>query len=352
LVAVESTGCRNEEIVESKVVLHDHLDGGVRPSTVIDLAAATGTELPTLDVDELAGWFTISPGMPFAEAWQRFYVVIELLQRADALHRVAYEAVEDLAADGAVYAELRFAPLNHLRGGLDADEVLEAVVTGLRAGELATGCVARTIVCGIREDDPAEAIRAAHLAASWRDGGVVGFDLAGNEFDYPVGLHAGAYEVARTAGLGITVHAGEMAGPESIADALESAKPTRIGHGLRLIEDCDVADGRIAEMGDIAGEVLDGGLTLEVCVTSNSCLGTPVADHPVRLYRDAGFRLSVNADDRAITTTTLAREYELWRDVHRFTNDEFREINLEALEAAFCDDATKAELRSVIAGGW
>jgi len=330
-----------------RIVLHDHLDGGVRPATIIDLAADAGVELPTTVVDELATWFTIVPGMPFAEAWQRFYVVIELLQDACSLRRVAREAVEDLAADGVVYAEMRFAPLNHLRGGLSPDEVLEAVTLGLSEAEQETGCVARTIVCGIREDDPAKSANAARLAVAWKKRGVVGFDLAGNEFDFGADLHAEAYAIAREGGLGITVHAGEMVGPESIATALEAAHPTRIGHGLHLIDDCEVVDGEIVSLGDIARRILADGIMLEVCVTSNSCLGTPVVDHPVRMYHDAGIAVSVNPDDRAITTTTVAREYELWRDIHGFTDEEFAQINRAALEAAFCDEATKAKLREL-----
>ncbi len=138
-----------------KVVLHDHLDGGVRPSTVVDLAGDAGIKLPTTDVAELTRWFTIAPGMPFAEAWQRFYVAIGVLQTADALRRVAEEAVVDLAADGVVYAELRFAPMSHLLAGLTPDDVMSAVRTGLAQGERVTGCIARTIVCGIRENPPA-----------------------------------------------------------------------------------------------------------------------------------------------------------------------------------------------------
>ncbi len=338
--------------MEPKVVLHDHLDGGVRPSTIIDLARHHDVALPTQDVAELAEWFTIVPGMPFPDAWARFYLVIELLQTPEALRRVAREAVEDLAADGVVYAELRFAPLNHLAGGMNGADVVAAVVAGLSEGERETGCVARTIVCGIRENVPDESASAARLAASWLGEGVVGFDLAGNEFDFGAGLHAAAYSIARDAGLGLTIHAGEMAGPESVAEALESANPTRIGHGLHLVDDCVVHNGQIAELGDVARQVRDGGIALEVCVTSNSCLGTPVPEHPVRLYQDAGFRLSVNPDDRAITTTTVTREYDLWRSIHRFDSDEFRQINLGAIDAAFCEEGTKAQLRDVIARGW
>ncbi len=335
-----------------KIVLHDHLDGGVRPSTVVELAAAAGVDLPTTDSEQLGRWFTIVPGMPFADAWQRFYLVIALLQTREALRRVAREAVEDLAADGVAYAELRFAPLSHLSAGLSPDEVVEAVTVGLAEGERATGCVARTIVCGIREDDPVSTVAAAQLAVAWKDRGVVGFDLAGNEFDFAADLHTDAFSIARAGGIGVTVHAGEMAGCESIAVALQAAAPSRIGHGLHLIDDCVVDGGRITSLGPIAAEVRERGLMLEVCLTSNSCLGTPVGDHPVRMYFDAGFVVSVNPDDRAITTTTVSNEYDLWSNVHGFTTAEFRDINLAAVAAAFCDEATKSKLRDLVASGW
>lgn len=335
-----------------KIVLHDHLDGGVRPETVLELAVAADIALPTRDVARLRSWFTIAPGMPFGEAWERFHAAIAVLQTEAALRRVAREAVEDLAADGVIYAELRFAPLNHLDGGLNAGQVLAAVQAGLAEGQAATGCVTRTIVCGIRENEPGESAAAARLAVAWRDRGVVGFDLAGNEFDFGADLHAEAFAIARDGGLGVTVHAGEMAGPRSVAGALDAAKPTRIGHGWRLIEDCAVQDGRIGQLGLTAATVRDEGIILEVCLTSNSCLGTPVPDHPVRLLYDAGFKVSVNPDDRAITTTTVAREYSLWRDSHGFTDTEFRQINLDAIDAAFCDDVAKRRLRAAVTAGW
>ncbi len=339
-------------VPQPKVVLHDHLDGGVRPQTVIELAAGLDVELPTTDPVELASWFTITPGMEFGQAWQRFYVAIAVMQSPDALRRIAREAVEDLAADGVVYAELRFAPLNHLSGGLDPDDVLEAVVGGLAEGEAATGCVARAIVCGLREEDPERSLAAARLAVDWVGRNVVGFDLAGNEFDFGVEAHRAAFEVARNGGLGITVHAGEMAGVDSIAAALEHIAPDRIGHGMHLIADCDVEDGRVTGLGPVARAILASDLMLEVCVTSNDCLGTPMRQHPVRLFHDAGIAVSVNPDDRAITTTTVEREYLLWRQLHGFTDEEFRSINLRALEAAFVDEGTKASLRPVIAAGW
>jgi adenosine deaminase len=335
-----------------KVVLHDHLDGGVRPATVIELAREAGVAVPTRDVGELARWFTIRPGMPLGEAWARFYLVIAVLQSPEAIHRMAREAVEDLAADGVVYAELRFAPLNHLAGGLSGDEVVEAAVAGLAEGERASGCVARLIVCGIRENDPTESVAAARLAGRWRERGVVGFDLAGNEEAYSVGLHAEAFRIAAEAGLGITIHAGEMAGVESIEAALDCGA-RRLGHGWRIVDDCEVTGGRITGLGSVAGRVHEAGIPLETCVTSNSCLGLPVEEHPVRMLLDAGFGITVNPDDRAITTTTVLREHEVLARVHGFTEAEFAACHETAMRAAFCDQATKDRLlRDVIRPRW
>jgi adenosine deaminase len=325
-----------------KVVLHDHLDGGVRPSTVIDLATAQGHPLPVEDDADLAAWFTLRPGMPFEEAWARFHLVIELLQDADALGRVAREAVEDLAADGVVYAETRFGPLSHIRAGLAPDDVMSAVLGGLAEGERATGTTARLIVCGIREDGPALATDAAHLAATWAGRGVVGYDIAGAEVGYPADDYAGAFAVAGEAGLGLTVHAGEMDGVDSVGRAL-SLRPDRIGHGWRLAEDLH---------GAVASEVKARGIPLEICVTSNACLGQPVETHPVRRLADSGFVVTPNPDDRAITTTSTSRELALWAELHGFSDDELAACERAAAEAAFCDDATKAATLERVEAGW
>jgi len=324
-----------------KVVLHDHLDGGVRPGTVVELAAAQGTPLPVADAD-LADWFTLRPGMAFPEAWARFHLVISLLQDAESLQRVAREAVEDVAADGVVYLETRFGPLSHQRAGLGADEVMAAVVTGLAEGEAATGTVARLIVCGIREDGPSLGLEAARLAVAWGDRGVVGYDIAGAEVGRPAAAFAEAYAVAGEAGLGRTVHAGEMDGIDSVASAL-TVTPDRIGHGWRLIDDLD---------GPVAREVRERGLPLELCVTSNACLGLPVDQHPVRRLADAGFVVTVNPDDRAITTTTTSRELVLWSEHHGFTDAELASVQDAAVAAAFCDEPTRAAVAVKVTAGW
>jgi adenosine deaminase len=322
-----------------KVVLHDHLDGGVRPATVAALAAEHGEPLPVPD-DSLAAWFTLRPEMSFDQAWARFHLVISLLQDTEALRRVAREAVEDLAADGVVYAETRFGPMSHLDEGLDPDEVVGAVLAGLAEGQAATGTQARLIVCGIRENGPTQAAAAARVAAAWSDRGVVGFDLAGAEVGHPADVFGEAYAVAARAGLGRTVHAGEMDGIDSVARALR-LDVDRIGHGWRLADDLS---------GPVAAEVVDRALPLQICVTSNACLGLPVADHPVRRLVEAGLTVTVNPDDRTITTTTTSRECALWAEHHGFTDAELAAGQHAALDAAFCDDTTRAEVRARLDG--
>ncbi len=325
-----------------KVVLHDHLDGGVRPATVIELADAQRVALPVEGEEALADWFTLRPGMPFEEAWARFYLVIRLLQDGESLRRVAREAVEDVAADGVVYLETRFGPLSHRRAGLDADGVMAAVAEGLAEGEAATGTVARMIVCGIREDGPELGLEAARLAVAWAGRGVVGYDIAGAEPGHPAADFVEPYAIAAEAGLGRTVHAGEMDGLVSVASALEVG-PDRIGHGWRIADDLD---------GPVAAEVRERRLPLEVCVTSNACLGLPVDQHPVRRLRDAGFIVTPNPDDRAITTTTTSRELALWAEYHGFTDAELADAERAAVAAAFCDEATRSAVAARVDEGW
>jgi len=309
---------------------------------VIELADAQGVELPVRDADGLAEWFTLRPGMSFEEAWSRFHLVISLLQDAESLRRVAREAVVDVAEDGVIYLETRFGPLSHQRSGLIADEVMAAVTAGLADGEAATGTMARLIVCGIREDGPALGLEAARLAVDWSDRGVVGYDIAGAEVGCPAADFAEAYAVVGDAGLGRTVHAGEMDGIPSVASAL-TIEPDRIGHGWRLVDDLD---------GPVAREVRDRGLPLEVCVTSNACLGLPVARHPVRRLVEAGFVVTANPDDRAITTTSTSRELALWAEHHGFTDAELAAVQQAAATAAFCDEATRAAVAARISAGW
>ncbi|MEM9519124.1 MAG: adenosine deaminase [Actinomycetota bacterium] len=332
------------------VVLHDHLDGGVRPATVLELCRAAGVATPVDDAGALADWMTIDPGLPIEEAFSRFDLVTAALQTPEALRRVAREAVEDLAADGVIHAELRFAPLLHIAGGLSPREVLAAVSAGLDDGHATSGLDAKLIVCLMRDQPPSGSEAAVDAAVAF-GGRVVGVDVAGIEPGFPAELHQDALARAKTAGLGVTIHAGEMDGPHQVASALACA-PDRIGHGWRIIDDCTVTDGRIAGLGPTAAALRDAGLPLEVCLTSNACLGLPIADHPVRLLADAGFRVGLNPDDRSITTTSARREFALARDVLGLTDIELAAMSERAAVAAFLPDGERAALVARVRAGW
>jgi len=333
------------------VVLHDHLDGGVRPGTILDLAVAAGIAPPCDDAASLGKWLTITPGMDFQRAFSRFDLVISVMQTREALRRVAREAAEDLRADGVAYAETRFAPLAHTLGGLCGDEVTETVAAGL--SEIADDSFGvGLIACARRERTPSESVATARLAASHVGGALVGFDLAGGEVGHPASEHGEALDIAAAAGLGITVHAGEMDGVHQVVDVLDTCDPGRIGHGWRLIDDCEVADGRIVALGPTATRVRDRGIPLEICLTSNACLGRPVQTHPVRMLFDAGFRITLNPDDRTITTTSSSRENDLAASLHGFTRAELSAVNERAALSVFGSDALRASLAAHVVDGW
>jgi adenosine deaminase len=333
------------------VVLHDHLDGGVRPTTVLETAHRRGIATPVDEAGSLAEWLTIRPGMSFEEAFSRFDMVVSTLQDADSLRRVAKEAVEDLAADGVVHAELRFAPFLHTFGGLTPASVLAAVEAGLDDGAAASGLDARLILCAMRDQPVDVSMQTVRLAAG-AAGRVVGIDLAGGEVGHPAADHAAAFTLAHEAGLGVTIHAGEMDGSHQVASALDTCEPHRIGHGWRLIDDCEVTDGRIVGVGPTASRVRDRGIPLEICLTSNACLGMPVENHPLRLLRDAGFRITLNPDDRSITTTSARRELDLAAAHHGFSATDLAQCSERAAAAAFLPDAQRRDLVAEVRAGW
>lgn len=333
------------------VVLHDHLDGGVRPATLTALAEAASVALPVNGESELAAWLTIRPEMEFDEAFARFDLVVAVTQTESALRRIAREAVEDLAADGVIHAELRFAPFNHVAGGLTPTAVMRAVHAGLDEAN-GLGCDARIVVCAMRHLDETDSCAAARLAVEWMGERVVGFDLAGGEVGNPASNHSAAFAIAAAAGLSRTVHAGEMDGVHQVRSALDHCSPDRIGHGWRLIDDCVVEQGRIVELGPTAAEVRDAGIPLEICLTSNECLGLPISSHPVRMLFDAGFRVTLHPDDRTITTTTSRREFDLAREHHDFTEAELAACAERAAAATFLPDDERASLVSRVADGW
>jgi adenosine deaminase len=260
-----------------KVELHDHLDGGLRVQTVIDLAKQEQIALPSDDPKELHDWFVRGGKQKNLHLYlEAFAVTTAVMQTREALYRVAFEAVEDLAAQNVCYAELRFAPMLHLTKGLAPEEVVQAVLDGPMAGSKKTGMKVGLILCAMRNQDPDVSLKVAELAVAFRDRGVVGFDLAGDEMGYPPKKHLKAFQYIRNQNFNITIHAGEAFGVESIWQAIQVCGAHRIGHGTRLTEDMVLDGSRIAQMGTLSHFILDRRIPIEVCLTSN--VGTGAAE--------------------------------------------------------------------------
>jgi adenosine deaminase len=317
-----------------KAVLHDHLDGGLRPETVLELAAEISYDgLPADDVAGLEAWFH-QQGAPSLEHYlAAFDHTIAVMQTPAALERVAYEAAIDLAADGVVYAEIRYAPRLHTERGLAPDAVMVAVDAGLRAGSAATGIEIGVIVDHLRQTPDADPV--ARLAVSRREAGVVAFDLSGPEAGFPPDAHRSACRIARRGGLGLTLHAGEGDGPHSIWRALDCGAQ-RIGHGVRIIEDCVVRDGEIVALGGLARAVRDQRVTLEVAISSNLDTGMypTLAEHPVGALDRAGFAVTINTDNRLMSATGMSREFGL-AAAHGFELEDLGRATEQALLAGF-----------------
>jgi adenosine deaminase len=329
-----------------KVLLHDHLDGGVRPATVIALARSIGYEtLPHAEVDALTAWFHQGGSSSLERYLEAFTHTFGVMQEPEGLRRVTYEAGEDLAADGVVYAEIRFGPSLHTGRGLTRQEVIAAVLEGARAAEEDFGLPIRIIVDALRQDT--DSVDVARAAVEFAGQGVVGFDLAGPEAGFPASMHAEALEVAAAGGLHLTIHAGEGAGVESIVDAIGQGAE-RLGHGARIVEDTTVREGEIVELGEVAQRVRDDGIALELCPTSNLHTGmyADAADHPIGMLHRAGFAVTLNTDNRLMSGITLSDEYDLVAAAHGFGIDDFRVITQRALDAAFCDDETRERIQA------
>ncbi len=335
-----------------KVVLHDHLDGGLRPETVLELAEEVGyTGLPTSNPDSLRRWFHQGNGASLQAYLEAFRQTLAVMQTSTALDRVAHEAVVDLAADGGVYAEIRFAPMLHCEKGLTPDAVLDAVLCGLASGTDATGMPAFVIVVAMRQHT--DSLDVARLAASFRHNGVVGFDLAGPEAGYPASMHAAACRAAIDAGLHLTLHAGEGAGVDSLADAL-GCGPERLGHGVRVIEDALVAGGELTQLGPVAAALKAQGIVLEICPSSNVQTGAVASleDHPVGLLYRAGFAVTLNTDNRLMSGTSMSREFDLVMRHHGFTVDDLHAVTRTAAASAFCEEHTRREVLERVEAGY
>lgn len=332
-----------------KVLLHDHLDGGLRADTVLELAADIGHPLPATDAAGLRAWFFQGGrGADLGRYLQAFGHTVAVLQRTAAIERVARECAEDLDADGVVHAEIRYAPELSTAGDLGLDAVFDALGAGLAAGPPTLGT--RLLACIMRQHDRGEEVVAAALRARERGVPVVGVDLAGPESGFPAARHARALRQAQDGGLHVTLHAGEAEGPASVADALDQGAE-RLGHGVRIVEDL-APDGT---PGPVAARVLAAGVVLEVCPTSNVHTGVVerLADHPVERLRRAGFPVTVSTDNRLMSGVSLSEELAGTAASHGWSLAEVRAVTDTALEAAFLDDeAVRAELRGRIDRGF
>lgn len=332
---------------QPKVVLHDHLDGGLRPGTVVELAAEHGYEgLPSTDPDRLADWFDQGRSGSLTRYLAAFEHTTAVMQVPEAIERVAYESLVDAAGDGVVHLESRFAPSLLTRRGLDRMAVLEAASSGFRRAADETGASWGIIVDAMRQDTDSDVV--AEVAVAATDLGVVGFDLAGPEDGFPAGRHRAACELVLAAGLGLTIHAGEAAGPDSIADAL-ACGAERIGHGYRIVEDCVVADGEVVALGLIAATVLERRIPLEICPWSNAHTGGfTVDEHPVDLLYRAGFAVTISTDNRLMSRTSASRELATLVEVHGWGPDEVDHVTSTAVDAAFVTDEVRRRLRDQV----
>jgi adenosine deaminase len=318
-----------------KAELHCHLDGSVRPQTLLDLGREQGVAMPRGDAESLRDYMLVKDARNLEDYLARFEVTLSVMQTEAALERIAYELAVDAAAEGVRYIEVRYAPVLNVRQGLELGAVVEAPLRGLARAERDAGVVGRLIVCAIRNMPTATSLELARLAVEYRGRGVVGFDLAGGEAGNPATRHARAFAHAREHDLACTCHAGEGAGAESVRDAVHGCCVHRVGHATRLIEDERLLD-----------YVNDRRIALEICLTSN--VQTRAADsygrHPFRAYFDRGLNVVLNTDNRLMSGTTLTDEYAHAAEHLGFTLDELCEVATNGFRSAFLPHAERERL--------
>lgn len=321
-----------------KVLLHDHLDGGLRPQTIVELAAEAGHQLPAGDAATLGQWFTDSADSGSLERYlETFDHTVAVMQTADNLARVARECVEDLAEDGVVYAEVRYAPEQHLEGGLSLEDVVAAVQRGFDEGQEAAGgaIVVRQLLTAMRHQARSREI--AQLVVAHRDDGVVGFDIAGAEAGYPPTRHLDAFEYLQRENAHFTIHAGEAFGLPSIWEAIQWCGADRLGHGVRIIDDISTGPGGEPVLGRLAAYVRDKRIPLEMCPHSNVQTGAAasIAKHPIGLLTDLRFRVTVNTDNRLMSGTSMTREMTALSEAFGYGLDDLQWFTVNAMKSAF-----------------
>jgi adenosine deaminase len=356
-----STGEPTREEIQAapKVLLHDHLDGGLRPATIVELAADAGHELPADGAEALGRWFTESADSgSLVRYLETFDHTVAVMQTAPAIARVARECVEDLAADGVVYAEVRYAPEQHVDQGLTLNEVVAAVQEGFEEGVAAAAdqgrpIVVRQLLTAMRHQ--ARSMEIAELAVAWRDRGVAGFDIAGAEAGFPPTRHLDAFEYLQRENAHFTIHAGEAFGLPSIWQAIQWCGADRLGHGVRIADDVTTGPDGEPRLGLLAAYVRDKRIPLEMCPASNIQTGAAdsIAEHPIGLLTKLRFRVTVNTDNRLMSQTSMTDEMSALVDAFGYGLDDLRWFTINAMKSAFLPfDERLAIIEDVVKPGY
>jgi adenosine deaminase len=319
-----------------KAELHLHLDGALRPRTVLELGKEGGVALPTTDVEKLEDFLEATDRTAsLVEYIEYFQLPIAVLQSVPALERATYELCEDLSKDNVRYAEIRYGPWLHTQQGLSLTDVIRAVLSGWAAGRKAFGLEGGIIVTALRDMPPAQNLSLAQVAGRFVSDGVIGFDLAGDEAGHPPVLHEDAFRMARSLGLNLTIHAGEAAGPESVRQAI-SMGAKRLGHGVRAQEDAEVL-----------ATIRERGIQLDMAPTSNAQTKAVqrLADHPLRRFYEAGIKVTISTDSPTVSSVNMTHEFEVAVRVLGCSREQVWAMNLQALDGGFADEVTRARLR-------
>ena len=316
-----------------KVELHCHLDGCLRIETILDLAQKDKVKLPSFDFDELREALTIGDNRVTLEEYiDRFNITLSVMQTPESLKRIAFELIEDVSKENVRYIEIRYSPILHTKKDMTPVESIDAVNAGLKQGEKEFGVKSGIIICGIRNISPDVSLKLADLTVQYKNKGVVGFDLAGTEENFPAKDHREAFYLIQNNNINATIHAGEAFGPASIHQAIHYCNAHRIGHGTRLKEDKDLMN-----------YVNDHRIPLEICLTSNWHTRTvrSLKYHPAKFYYDKGIRISLNTDNRLISDTTLTKEFALAHELFGFYLNDFRRMTITAMKSAFLSYKTR-----------
>ncbi|MDA3851832.1 MAG: adenosine deaminase [Spirochaetaceae bacterium] len=339
----------SKEIISQlpKVELHYHLDGALRPKTIIDLAEEQSLHIPSHEPDPLAQWFHRGADRKsLAMYLEGFSITCSVMQDKKSLQRIAREAMEDLHNDGVVYAEIRFSPVLHQEKGLTLEEIVHAVLLGLNEGREATKVEYGLILCAMRHQDGKISREIAELAVDFRTRGVVGFDIAGDEYGHPPKRHLDAFQFVRDKNFNITIHAGEAFGIESIWQAIQICGAHRIGHGTRLLEDMTLDGSKIEKMGTLSHFIRDKRIPLEICLSSNIQTGAApsLAEHPFPVFFRNHFRVTLNTDNTLMSNTTMSKEMELAAEYYNLELHDFERITINSMKSAFIDYEKRLEI--------